>query len=197
MPGATPNQALAYPIAADNPGILATTWATLAGQLDAKGSGYDVDSARLIANAFVKVSKLNGDGTVSTTGSTSFDTVEVNRSTPTDLTLYNGLIVNPGFWLVGGSVTYTPAAGFELDANVTFSPVSANQPSAALNFVSSFDHFGSATNQLGCMHLVDMQTLSTIDVCLFTVQTRIGLGFSSGSWLYPYLDLWAYQIGDI
>lgn len=195
MPGATPNQAFAYPLPAESPGQLAGTWATFALQVDAKGAVYDSDTARIAANTFVKVSVTN---VPLFTDPPIFDTVEVNRGTPTDLSAFNGVILNPGFWAIGASVTYTPAVvGAKESINIRYAPIdNARQPSLAWPLSVSRDDFGLYSGGSAGLMNLPQQTLSVLDIALIQTQTQVSLLLNTGSWAWPYIDLWAFQVGD-
>jgi hypothetical protein len=124
VPANTSTQAFPYPLPSDRPCDYPTTMAALAAALDAKGQNFDVDVARLAKRRSVKVSAT--DTTISTAGSYifSFDTVEYNNSTPTDLSVDPArLQLQAGHWMLEAKIIVpTNSAGTNYHAHFSSSP---------------------------------------------------------------------------
>lgn len=196
MPGSTPLQGFVYPLASDAPGSLATTFATLAGQLDAKGASWDTDAARVAANAFVKVSASS----VIDTNPVQFTTVEINRSTPTDLTVFNGIICGAGYWVVGMSVSYpNKSAGAQMTVGFNYATADATRQPDMPDFLMR-DAFGQAIGGLPGPPLplsILNQQQGVIDLALFAVQSNVSVNITTGlARTLNYVELWAFKLGD-
>lgn len=114
----TANHSLPFPASADpmcyDPAVAyprQTLAQSLAGAVDTyMGGTIDPDSARLVAPAWVKISKSNWSSTVDgwyggNLGTIAFDTVEFNSGTPTDLTADpTQIVLGPGCWALTGEI---------------------------------------------------------------------------------------------
>jgi hypothetical protein len=195
MTGVTPNQGFSFATVGDAPCALPTVFAQLAGQVNDKSLGLDADMARVAANNFVKISKT---GPVK--GSIVFDTVEVNRGTPTDLSLYNGLLLGPGVWLIGASqIISDTVAGANGAKYIFLSPqivaIPGDQSTPAVNWTIE------GAGGLGGGPLTwPQQTVSVSLLAYVTLpSTKINISPNGGSVTdaLAYADSWAWQIGDL
>lgn len=114
----TVSHALPFPAGADpmcyDPAVAyphQTLAQSLASAVDTyMGGTIDPDSARLIAPAWVKISKSNWSSTVDgwyggNLGTIAFDTVEFNSGTPTDLSADpTQIVLGPGCWALTGEI---------------------------------------------------------------------------------------------
>jgi|SRR5215831_2822394 len=197
MPGSTANQGFSFALAGDAPCSWAVTEQLLASQVETKSVGFDTDSARVAANNMVKISKSNA----SAIGFLSYDTVEFNRGTPTDLSVYNGVLLNPGYYLIGGEAqVITTSAG-----NNT-SKYFSGGIQGAVGFVASdiaasgysLTVEGTFSNTNGPAPWPNTAVGASAVVQATTPNTHIRFA-PGGSTIdsYLYVQMWAFQIGDL
>jgi hypothetical protein len=193
--GTSSNQGFVFQLSSDAPCNLPLVMQQLAAQVDAKGAQLDIDVARLRANNFVKISKANQPGGLAVT----FDTIEVNRGTPTDLSIYNGLLLNPGVWMVGAGMTVADTA-----------PRDGDMKTMSVSNLSIFTNFGiieTSTNQLyekagglsGPLIWPHQRASVVMTTIVAAPSTQISCGAGGGSVTDPlsYVDFWAFQVGDL
>jgi hypothetical protein len=107
--GVTPWQGIPFADADDPPCDIPAVIEAEAEAANRKGAGYDASVAAVKAPAFVKVSATNIPPRTDFAGPsiTAFTNVDVNRGTPTDLSIFAaGLMLDPGVWMTGFRVVY-------------------------------------------------------------------------------------------
>lgn len=202
----TPNQGFPLVQLSDPPTKLPATMKALADAVDAKTSQLDADAARVASPNLVKISLQAGyvaANDPSPAIGPLFDTVDINRGTPTDLSVLNGLLLNTGLWFVGFEAKLKPLAnGQDILPNVTMQ-TSQSDPFSGLGYVS-WD-VTTATQTFGMSNIFTppifgppYQYLNGCTVALvpsngFRVQVK---GFFNIIDV-PTMTLWAVQIGDL
>jgi len=179
----TPQQGLPFQAITDQPCGYAVAIGALALAEDAKAAGYTTDLKRAQANSFVKISV----GSIPVNTDNTFTTVEVNRNTQTDLSVFNGLILGPGMWMAGANVIW--GAGGAGIANNAF--LSTLSPVACFAYVrdanGTLPNIGIGwPNQGACV-------TSTFLVTAASAHVALSWGIFSPT---VSATLWAFQIGD-
>lgn len=189
----TPQQGFPFPTLGDQPCQLAPQVANLAQLVDAKGAQLDSDLARLKANNMVKISVSNW----SPTTGFAFTTVEYNRGTPTDLTLYsNGLRLNGGLWVIGVAVQFTPTSANN-STNIRSSAPLGGPGMGAFerDYGSDPGFFNQTINGVAVTY---GQNVSVCELYYVTQPlTQIACGLSSFSDPFFYATMWGFQVGDL
>lgn len=193
----TPNQGFSLAQLGDPPSQLPVTWAALRDQVDAKAAGLDVDALRATSPAMVKVSVT---GYVFANDPAQdrarWDTVEINRGTPTDLSKTSlGVTVNRGFWMCGLEITFVPSAN-----NQNKAAFLSGQDPGGIEFVNEMQDWNK-TLAVGYPNIGPWPGWPR----QFLNLTTFGLATSDGCTIFgscpqscdvPYATLWAVQLGD-
>jgi hypothetical protein len=181
--------------------------AVLAAAVDAKAKSLDDDAARVASPSLVKISCAGGYLYASDPGliGMQFDTVEVNRGTPTDLSTMNGLLLHPGLWVVGFEAHLSPVASLGNNRDVLqniLMQTSQDDPFGGLGYLGW--EVTTAIQTVGMPNLFNPPTfgfpaqylngsaLALVPSDGFRVQVK-GLTFVD----VPYATLWAAQLGDL
>lgn len=195
MPGTTPVQGFSYPLTTDRPCDYPASVLALATALDTKMLGYDIDAARLKRRVWVKVSRTaftypsNGfDGF----NDVSFDTVEANNGTPTDLTTDAFSVqLASGFYMVQTKVIVsTQNVGQDYQLYPAFVVIPQGGSTCTGMAMSGRDYGATIC------------TVSTQDLCYVTNtdgKVHLGMTFSqenTASTVVQYAALSAWWIAD-
>lgn len=204
----TTNQGFPLAQYSDSPTrIGSVTMPALAAAVDAKAGGLDTDSARLQSPNMVKISCTQGylyANDPSLIGML-FDTVEVNKGTPTDLSTFNGLQLNRGLWMVGAEVSLNPVAslGNNRDViqsvNVFTGPTDPFGPGGMIRF-----DLTTAIQTVGMPNLFTPVTFGFprqyLNGCTFGLVPTDNFQVQMKGLIQvdvPHAILWAVQLGDL
>lgn len=123
MPANTPTQAFPYPLPSDRPCDYPTTMQALATALDTKTQSYDADVARLAKRKSVKISGVDIDIGANGNDVFTFDTVEYNNGTPTDLSVDPAVMqLQAGHWMLEAKIIVSTRSGGNYHARFTGNP---------------------------------------------------------------------------
>lgn len=199
MPGQTANQGFSFALSVDSPCAWPTTQQLLTSQVEAKSAGVDFDVARVATPNMVKISKSNITPPI--TGLITFDTVEFNRGTPTDLSVYNGVLLNPGYWITGGEAQILEAAAGNgatkyLNGGNNGAVGFATSDRAANGYNLTVEGAYTYINGPGPWpnQAVGASTLTYISAPNTRIRFVPSGNFTDG---FVYVQMWAFQIGDL
>ena len=202
MPGVTPNQGFPFATMDDPPCSLPSTMGALGAVVDGKSSGLDADSARVGANNFVQISLTNTTTTTSTS-TPPFTTVDVNRGTPTDLSIFTGLILGPGIWMVGLLAQIArwnpPSIAYPVTISLQVAGESDTTDGLMIDCATpGYLLAGNAAFAGNLLLSVPQQNVSVSAITSVASTTRINYGILAGTQdPVSYAAMWAFQIGDL
>lgn len=202
----TPNQGFPLVQLGDPPTKLPATMQALANAVDAKAVQLDADAARVASPNIVKISCTAGyvaANDPSPSVGPLFDTVVVNQGTPTDLSVFNGLLLNPGLWLVGFEARVKPLANSQDILPTISMSTSNNDPFSGLGYLS-WD-LQTATQAFGMSNIFTppiygppYQYLNGCAPALVPSNSfRVRLTGLFNIIDVPAMTMWAVQIGDL
>jgi hypothetical protein len=201
MTATTALQGFIYPTIDDRPCDMTTTFATFAAQVDAKMAGLDADLLRASKPSMVRISgtALAFDSNLGGNAHrplVNLGVLEINRGTPTDLTLRQDAIALPaGLWVVGCDLIYH------------------NKAAATQDYILRLLTGAGPMTNTGPQHVerdggTDPEVLwgatgESLDVHDLALTTGASTYFSADiSWtttqfvLFDYYALWAVKIAD-
>lgn len=190
----------------DPPTKLSATMKALADAVDAKATNLDADAARVASPNIVKISLTAGyvaANDPSPSVGPLFDTVVVNRGTPTDLSTYNGLQINAGLWLVGFEARVKPLANNQdILPNISMQ-TSNSDPFGGLGYLSwdlttNTQAFGMSNIFTPPIYGPPYQYLNGCAPALVPSSGfRVRLTGLFNIIDVPAMTLWAVQLGDL
>jgi hypothetical protein len=193
----TPQQGFSYAELVDQPCQMSSAFAQLAAQVDRREQGYDADVVRLAAPSMVRIS-VNGYLKASLISPIPFDTVEVNRGTPTNLTTYNGLLLNRGLWMIGLEVRWVADSGNNNSYQiVSIGSTSANGAVFLDNPAATAYTKSLATSYPASPTWYPRQFHNICELGLVTADGAKVFANSVNNADVPYQALWAVQLGDV
>jgi hypothetical protein len=202
MSGNTPNQGFLFATVDDAPCALPATFAALNAQVDAKSSGLDVDGARMQANNFVSISYSNSSS-ATMNGFPGFNVVDVDRGTATDLSAFNGLIIGPGFWMVGLTAQLArwspPAIAYPMTIALSVAGESATTDAFLVDYNAFGFPLAGNTMYAGGLNLgVPQQLVSVVAMANpSAAATKVSANIQPSGDPISYAQMWAWQIGDL
>lgn len=201
----TPNQGFPLVQLSDRQDQLPGTFAALASRADTKAATLDADVARAAAPNVVKISCQLGYKSANDPNGIGpqFDTIDYNRGTPTDLSVYNGLMLNRGLWLCGIEAIVTPVSSFGNNwpvegtlATGTPDPSASGVWAARSDVLVTIQANGFPTTMVNGWGVGQQEYLNSLLVGIapvdgVTVQWK-GVSFADS----PYMTMWAVRLGD-
>jgi len=202
MTAFTATQGFIYATGGDSPAATASTVATLVAQMDTKATGYDTDAARAQANNMVKISVSNLTYVASGSQIITYDTVEANRGTNTDLTVDNqNMYLSTGLWMVGAEAIWSGSSGNSAQ-NVIIG-VTPGSDAIGYYYTESRDAGTSLNGQIAAGFTGTMQEISVCRIGLVSADNTKARGFlqfallNDQTILINYLTAWAFKLGDL
>lgn len=202
----TTNQGFPLVQYGDPPTKLPATMKALADAVDAKAAQLDADAARVASPNMVKISLAAGyvaANDPSPAIGPLFDTVDINRGTPTDLSTFNGLLINAGLWLVGFEARVKPLANNQDILPTISMSTSNNDPFSGLGYLSwdlttNTQAFGMSNIFTPPNYGPPYQYLNGCSPALVPSDGfRVRLTGLFNIIDVPAMTLWAVQLGDL
>jgi hypothetical protein len=197
----TPGFGLPYAQGGDPPCQMDDTLTALDTRLDQLATQWDADIARATNPPLVKVSRSNFPWNPFTGPSNiSFDTLETNSGTPTDLTIdATSLYLPAGYWIAGASINIQPnaaTAGLFIQANLLGADSIQSDRLAGVQNINDPVTGNTIANYVGPLSLTG--ALISLPGAPSTVQLNVTPQGSGGptTFLAYYMDLWAYKVAD-